>query len=105
MTNSEELQRKIEAQVLEALAPFIPSGVQPHVRLLSSPDFANQPDLENREVSLSAGDSIVISLDRKDAPEGEEPLLLRRPELPIREFKPITIRGEPLSATVIRDRR
>jgi hypothetical protein len=104
MSPNEELQRKIEVEVLQALKTLIPSGVHPHVQVTSSPDLGDNH--ESAAPALKAGDSIVISLepDSVQSPvEASTPL--RRTRLRRWDFDPIKIEGEPLSVTVIRDRR
>jgi hypothetical protein len=100
MTPNEELQRKIEVEVLQALKTLIPSGVHPHVQVISSPDCADNPEAAGP--SLRAGDTIVISL-QPDSVQAQ----IARPRRRFRrsDFDPIPIKGEPLSVTVIRDRR
>ncbi len=102
--NNEELQRKIiEDEVLQAIKPLIPNGLHPHVRLVAASDC---PDNQGSAASpLKAGDSIVISFDSESDSSAKESEPIRFPRRSrTRDFKPITIRGEPLSATVIRDR-
>jgi hypothetical protein len=104
MTPNEELQQKIEVEVLQALKTLIPDGVHPHVQVISSPDLGDNH--ESAAPSLKAGDSIVISL-QPNSDQSPVEVSTDQPRSRLRrwDFDPITIKGEPLSVTVIRDRR
>jgi hypothetical protein len=104
MTPNEELQQKIEVEVLQALKAFIPGGVHPHVELVSSSGCVDDHCADNpgsAAPSLKAGDRIVISL-QSDSVQSQ---IATRRRFRRDDFDPIPIKGEPLSVTVIRDRR
>lgn len=101
----EELQRQLEERVQDVLQPVTPAGLRAVVQLR---DRANRRkgDAPAETWSPEAGDTIVIcflpDITSHCGEVGDDPS-----RLPLRseDFDSVPIRGEPLSATVIRDRR
>jgi hypothetical protein len=100
----EELQRRLEEGLRDALEPVIPPGLRAVVQLRGRAN-GGEGDAPAETWSPEAGDTIVIcfqpDVTSRRTVSGDTP---RRP-LRSEDFDPVPIRGEPLSATVIRDRR
>ena len=91
----EELQTRLEKNLTEVLehAVKLPEGIHPHVKI----EAKLTVDEDSLVWNPRAGDAIVIGFDLED-------VINLRNSGPMK-FKPVPIRGEPISDTVIRDRR
>ena len=101
----EELQRRLEEGLQDVLQPVTPAGLRAVVQLRGRTN-SGKSDAPAETWSPEAGDTIVICfLPDVASRQGEAGDDTRRRPLRSEDFDPVPIRGEPLSATVIRDRR
>lgn len=101
----EELQRRLEEGLHDVLEPVTPPGLRAVVQLRGRAS-SGEGDAPAQTWSPEAGDTIVICflpdiISHRGGVGDDASRLPLRSE----DFDPVPIRGEPLSATVIRDRR
>jgi hypothetical protein len=104
MAKNKELQRGIEMKLLDVIKPLVPSDLKPRIQLRSRAGRLNGEGSRVDVGSVQEGDSIVISFESKKHSQ-TEPVNAAKPSRFLGRFKPVTIPGEPLSVTVLRDRR
>jgi hypothetical protein len=107
MKRNKELQRDIEIKLLDVIRPLVPSDLHPRVQLRCQSGRSNGEGSPIDVRSVQEGDSIVISFESKKPSQADavEPANVAKPSRFVGRFKPVAIRGEPLSVTVMRDRR
>lgn len=107
MAKSKELQRDIEMKLLDLVRPLVPSDLNPRVQLCAQSGHSNGEGSPTDGRSVQEGDSIVISFESKERSSTPivEPAKVVKPSRFVGRFEPVAIRGEPLSVTVMRDRR
>jgi hypothetical protein len=105
--NNKGLQREIEMKLLDVIRPLVPSDLNPRVQLRGQSGRSNGEGSPIDVLSVQEGDSIVISFESKQPSRSTtvEPAKAVPPSRFVGRFKPVAIRGEPLSVTVMRDRR
>jgi len=102
----EELQRRLEEGLQEVLQPVTPAGLRAVVQLRGAANSQKSENALAESWSPEAGDTIVICfLPDITSCRGEVSDDTSRVPLRREDFDPVPISGEPLSTTVMRDRR
>jgi Arc/MetJ-type ribon-helix-helix transcriptional regulator len=101
-----DLERGIQAEVLKGHYPSVDDAMAEAVRLLL---------LQRQQDGMTAGEPTTLTAEQQADLEAQQRMLAagllseikppRRVSTGTEQFTPITIQGEPLSETIIRERR